>query len=57
MPLFGCLVVRASGRQQGDGFYVLARDIGLLDSEQQEDEEKFRDDQIAQTIEYARSNA
>ncbi len=55
MPLFGCLVVRASDRQQGDGFYVLAREMGLLDSEQPEDEKKFRDDQIAQTIEYARS--
>jgi hypothetical protein len=55
MPLFGCLVVRAGDRQQGDGFYVLARQIGLLDSEQPEDEEKFRDDQIAQTIEYARN--
>lgn len=55
MPLFGCLVVRASDRQQGDGFYTLARDIGLLDSDHPEDEEKFRDNQIAQTIEYARS--
>jgi hypothetical protein len=55
MPLFGCLVVRASDRQQGSGFYILARDIGLLDSEQPEDEEKFRDDQIARAVEYARS--
>jgi len=55
MPLFGCLVVRASDRQQGEGFYVLAREMGLLNSEQPEDEHKFRDDQIAQTIEYARS--
>jgi hypothetical protein len=55
MPLFGCLVVRASDRQQGEGFYTLARDIGLLDSEQVEEEKKFRDDQIAEAIEYARS--
>ena len=55
MPLFGCLVVRASDRQQGDGFYILARELGLLHSEQPEHERKFRDDQIAQTIEYARS--
>lgn len=55
MPLFGCLVVRVGDRQQGDGFYILARDIGLLDSQQPGDEEKFRDDQIAQTVEYARS--
>jgi hypothetical protein len=55
MPLFGCLVVRASDRQPGEGFYVLARELGLLDSEQPEDEEKFRDDQIAQTRDYALS--
>src|SRR6266566_5479274 len=36
MPLFGVLVVRASDGEQGDGFYVLARDIGLLDSDDPE---------------------
>jgi len=56
MPLFGCLVVRASDGQQGEGFYILARDIGLLDSDDPQEEKKFRDSQIAQTIEYARNN-
>jgi hypothetical protein len=55
MPLFGVLVVRASDGEQGDGFYVLARDIGRLDSDDPAKERKFRDDQIAQTIEYARN--
>jgi hypothetical protein len=55
MPLFGVLVVRASDRQQGEGFYDLARDLGLLDSEQPEDEKKFRDEQITQATEHARS--
>jgi hypothetical protein len=55
MPLFGVLVVRASDGEQGDGFYVLARDIRRLDSNDPEEESKFRDSQIAQTIEYARN--
>ena len=55
MPLFGVLVVRASDGQQGDGFYVLARDIGLLHSEARGGAE-VRDSQVAQTIEYARNS-
>jgi hypothetical protein len=55
MPLFGVLVVRASDGEQGEGFYVLARDIDLLNSDDPEKEKKFRDNQIAQTIEYARN--
>src|SRR6266567_8931147 len=56
MPLFGVLVVRASDGQQGHGFYVLARDIGILDSDEAEDEKRFRDSQVALTIEYARNS-
>ena len=55
LALFGVLVVRASDGEQGDGFYVLARDIGPLDSDDPAEEKKFRDSQIAQTIEYARN--
>jgi len=55
MPLYGVLVVRASDGEQGEGFYVLARDIRRLDSDDPAEEKKFRDNQIAQTIEYARN--
>jgi hypothetical protein len=54
MPLFGVLVVRATDRQQGDGFYTLAREEGLLDSDEPGQEKRFRDEQVAQAIEYAR---
>lgn len=55
MPLFGVLVVRASDGQQGDGFYILARDIGRLRSDDPEEEKKYRDGELAWTIEYARN--
>jgi hypothetical protein len=55
MPLFGCLVVRASDRKPGEGFYTLAQQLGLLNSDHPEDEEQFGEDQVAQTIEYARN--
>jgi hypothetical protein len=55
MPLYGVLVVRASDGHQGAGFYDLAREMGLLDSHDPEEEKQFRDSQIAQTIEHARN--
>lgn len=55
MPLFGVLVVRASDGEQGRGFYDLAREMGLLGSDDPGEEKKFRDRQIAQAIEYARN--
>jgi hypothetical protein len=55
MPLFGCLVVRASDRKPGDGFYVLARDLGFHVGHDQAAEEKFWNDQIAKTAEYGAS--
>jgi hypothetical protein len=54
MPLYGVLVVRASDGEQGDGFYILARDLHLLDSDDPEEERKFRDAQLTQTAEHAR---
>jgi hypothetical protein len=55
MPLFGSLVVRASDRRQGEGFYAVAREFGVLNSDDLEDADKFADSEIAQAIEYARN--
>lgn len=53
MPLFGCLVVRASDRKPGNGFYVLARDLGFSVDHDEAAEEKFWNEQIAGTAEHA----
>jgi hypothetical protein len=53
MPLFGCLVVRASDRKPGDGFYILARDLGFRIDHDQAAEAEFWDDQVTRAAEYA----
>lgn len=55
MPLFGVLVVRASDGRQGVGFYDLGRALGRLRSNDPEEERRYRDSEIAWTIEYARN--
>jgi hypothetical protein len=55
MPLFGGLVVRASDGKQSEGFFALARQVGVLNSADPEDEAKFEARQVAEAIEYARN--
>jgi hypothetical protein len=55
MPLFGSLVVRASDRRQGEGFYAVAHEFGVLNSDDLEDADKFANSEVDRAIEYARS--